>query len=119
MAVKQIQQLDFHVLNGDALTDRFNALGLEGKIIITREALISGSLEGNNLVDFYRARANYLVGPGPSDLQQYYAYSVAEFDKICTAGKGDRFFLWFGYDLFCLVNMLFIISRMKDHPLIN
>lgn len=106
--------MNFHVLNGDALTDRFLALGLQGTVIVTREALISGSLEGDTLVEFYRNRTNYLIGPGASDLQQYYAYSVSEFDKICTAKDGDRFFLWFGYDLFCLMNMLFVMSRIRS-----
>lgn len=101
-------------MNGDALTERFLALGLEGTVIVTREAMISGSLEGNTLVEFYRNRANYLIGPGASDLQQYYAYSVSEFDKICTARDRDRFFLWFGYDLFCFMNMLFVISRIRS-----
>ncbi|WP_336515035.1 hypothetical protein [Pollutibacter soli] len=106
--------MDFHVLNGDALTDRFLALRLEGKVIVTREAFISGSLEGITLGELYKTRANYLIGPSASDLQQYYAFTVAEFDKICTAKEGDRFFLWFGYDLFCFINMLFIISRISS-----
>ncbi len=106
--------MDFHVLNGDALIDRFEETGLEGRIVVMREALISGDLSGDTRNEFYRNRAAHLIGPGPKALQDYFAYSVSEFDKLVTAGEGDQFFLWFGYDLFCRMNMLFIISLIQS-----
>ena len=37
-----------HILNGDALLDRF-PFGIEGEKIIMRECLIDGNIKGDNL----------------------------------------------------------------------
>jgi hypothetical protein len=103
----------YHILNGDALTDRFVATGLRGEILVAREALISGPLDGNTLDEFYETRASYHSN---EDKNFYPSYAVSQFEKMLAAPNDSEFNLWFGYDLFCQVNMWFILSLLNDMP---
>ncbi|UTA68061.1 hypothetical protein [Emticicia sp. 21SJ11W-3] len=102
----------YHVLNGDSLALIFKETTIEGDVMIAREALIDGSLAGDNLPDFWQTRAD---SHGIS-LDEYQAYSVSEFDQIMNAPHDATFHLWFGYDLFCQVNMWFVISLIHNQP---
>jgi hypothetical protein len=104
--------MTYHVLNGDSLAETFRGSGIEGEIIICREGLIDGSLHGDNLEEFWRARANY-VGV---DFVEYHQTAVKEFEKIISAPPDSQINLWFGYDLFCQTNMWFILSILFDSP---
>ena len=53
----------YNILNGDSLAYSFPDAGIEGDVIVIREALIDGDLSGDNLHDFWRSRAKYLGSP--------------------------------------------------------
>jgi hypothetical protein len=109
----------YQILNGDALFERFKEAELEGRVIICREALIDGMLPSNTLEEFWHARANYLATSYGGSKNEY-AYKVKlEFEKIINAPNNSEFNLWFGYDLFCQVNMWFIISLLTDNGITN
>lgn len=103
----------YHVLNGDALASTFTGAGITGEIIITREALIDGDLRGDTLEAFWQTRAHYIE---PANENRYYTFVVKEFNKLLSAEDNAEFNLWFGYDLFCQVNMWFIISLLQETP---
>ena len=103
----------FNILNGDALAYSFPETKIEGEIIVVREGLMDGDLSGNNLQDFWQSRAQY-VGATESE---YYSNVVREFEKIINAPDGSEFNLWFEYDLFCQVNMWFVISMINSLPI--
>ncbi len=96
----------FHILNGGSLAESFPSANLDGEIIVDREALIDGDLQGNDLAEFWKTRATYVGVP----TTEYYDQVVAEFDKILNAPDDSVFNLWFEYDLFCQVNMWFVLS---------
>jgi hypothetical protein len=96
----------YNILNGDALAYSFPDAKIEGVIIVTREALIDGDLSGNELRDFWHSRAKYM---GLTEAE-YHDKVVSEFEKIMNAPEDSEFNLWFEYDLFCQVNMWFVIS---------
>ncbi|MBS1609516.1 MAG: DUF1835 domain-containing protein [Bacteroidetes bacterium] len=100
----------YHILNGDSLAHTFRDTFIEGEIIVTREALIEGSLEGDTLEEFWNTRAITL---GITH-KEYYDTSVKEFMKIMNAPHGSVFNLWFEYDLFCQVNMWFLLSLIYN-----
>src|SRR3954470_20742218 len=100
----------YNILNGDALACSFPETDIEGDIVVMREALIDGDLSGNNLNDFWQSRAKY----HDSTEAQYYSDVVKEFEKIMTAPDDSEFNLWFEYDLFCQVNMWFVISIINS-----
>lgn len=96
----------YNILNGDSLAYSFPAAKIEGEIVVVREALIDGELSGDNLHDFWRSRAKYME---VTEIE-YDNSVVKEFTKILNAPDDSEFNLWFEYDLFCQVNMWFVIS---------
>lgn len=100
----------YNILNGDSLAYSFPETKIEGDIIVVREALIDGDLSGDNLEDFWHSRAKYM---GLTEAE-YRNNVVKEFEKIINAPGDAEFNLWFEYDLFCQVNMWFVISIINS-----
>ena len=103
----------YHILNGDSLAYSFPDTEIEGHTIVVREALIDGNLSGQNLHDFWKARAK---DSGLTE-SEYHNNVVKEFEKIINASTDSEFNLWFEYDLFCQVNMWFVISIINSLPI--
>lgn len=102
--------MNYQVLNGDALAYAFVETGIQGELIIVREALIDGSLTGDTLTDFWATRAAY----HQVSMEDYQQKVVQEFNKILMANEPAEWNLWFEYDLFCQVNMWFVLSLMHS-----
>src|SRR5688500_7446262 len=100
----------YNILNGDSLAYSFPDAKIEGEIIVVREGLIDGELSGDNLHDFWQSRARYLR----ITETEYNNSVVKEFEKIMNAPDNSEFNLWFEYDLFCQVNMWFVISVINS-----
>jgi hypothetical protein len=92
----------YNILNGDSLAYSFPDTKIEGAIMVVREGLIDGNLSGDNLQDFWHSRAKYM---GLTDAE-YYNNVVKEFEKVMNA-----------FDLFCQVNMWFVISIINSLPI--
>src|SRR5690349_21920797 len=103
----------YHILNGDSLAYSFPEARIQGDIIVVREALVDGDLSGDNLHEFWQSRAKY----HRSTETRYRNDIVSEFEKILNAPDNSEFNLWFEYDLFCQVNMWFVISIINDLPI--
>ncbi len=103
----------YNILNGDALAYSFPDTGIEGDIIVVREALIDGDLSGDDLLAFWHTRARYI---GLTE-DEYHNKVANEFEKIINAPKDSEFNLWFEYDLFCQANMWFVISLINNLPI--
>ena len=100
----------YNILNGDSLAHSFPDAKIEGDIIVVREAFMDGDLSGDNLNDFWRSRAKY----HGSTEAEYHSGVAKEFEKIINAPDNTEFNLWFEYDLFCQVNMWFVISIINS-----
>lgn len=48
------------ILNGDALKELFPK-NMDGEIIVARECLMVGNLEGEDLAEFFKNRARFIV----------------------------------------------------------
>lgn len=101
--------MQYQILNGDALKAQMPTDKITGNLIVCRECLIDGNIEGDAIVDFWDNRAefienNYGTGPG-----KYNEYVLPEFQKILELSAADVVNLWFGDDLFCQMNLCFII----------
>jgi hypothetical protein len=103
----------YNILNGDALAYSFPDAKIEGDIIVVREDLIDGDLSGDNLHDFWQSRAKSLK----TTTSEYNTTVVTEFEKIRNAPDDSEYNLWFEYDLFCQVNMWFVISIIAGLPI--
>ena len=100
----------YNILNGDSLAYSFPDTNIEGDVIVIREGLIEGDLSGNDLQDFWHSRAQYM---GLTE-GEYHDKVINEFQKIMNAPDNSEFNLWFEYDLFCQVNMWFVISIINS-----
>ena len=100
----------YNILNGDSLAYSFPDTKIEGDIIVVREGLIEGELSGNDLQAFWHSRAKFM---GLTEAE-YHVKVASEFEKIMNAPHDSEFNLWFEYDLFCQVNMWFVISIINN-----
>jgi hypothetical protein len=100
----------YNILNGDSLAYSFPDTKIEGDIIVVREGLIDGNLSGDNLPDLWQSRAKYM---GLTEAE-YHNNVAKEFEKIINTPDDSEFNLWFEYDLFCQVNMWFVISIINS-----
>lgn len=108
--------MDVHVLTGDCLAETFRESGIEGEVIIIREALIEGPVGREVSGDFWEARANYLSRGSSSERDFYFRAVKGEFDKLGGIQPDDHVMLWFEHDLFCQVNYWFTISMLNRQP---
>lgn len=98
----------FHVLNGDALKDRFPA-SIKGEVIVMRECLVEGSVLGDDLPTFLKTRAKFIYESYKSPESDYYKKVASEFEKIQSIPDGSQVNLWFEDDLFCQTNFWCIV----------
>jgi len=104
--------MKFHVLPGDAQVDVFKETGIEGEIVVCREALVDGPVNADRLEDLWKLRADYLAGADGST--GYYETAVPEFEKLANTAPDAEINLWFEYELFCQVNMWFCLWLLRD-----
>ncbi len=101
----------FHILNGDALLDFFPAI-LPGEIIVAREALVDGPINGETLVDFWQTRASFISSEFGEEPELYFSDVVTEFEKIVSIERSSEVNLWFEEDLFCQANLWFCANLL-------
>jgi len=100
-----------HVLNGDATLTLFRQSEVPGEVVICREMMCEGKVKyTKDLTEFFESRAKHLQFHYGIDRQTYYTNVVQELEKLDLSGSSaDEIILWFEYDLFCQINMLFIL----------
>ena len=106
--------MNTHVLAGDALLAAFEHAGIDGAIIISRECLMDGPVVGEPLDEFWKMRAHYIKTAYGEEESWYHARVAGEYEKLFTLSIEDDVCLWFEYDLFCQINMWFILGLL-DH----
>lgn len=101
----------YHILNGDALKIQFPQLIL-GELIVARECLVDGNVQGETLDELFSNRAEYLESYPQIPEGEYNKTSVPEFKKVTNIPKGATVYCWFEDDLFCQVNFWFILHLL-------
>jgi len=103
--------MEVHVLNGDALAEKFT---IEGEVVVCREALIEVPMQAASIEEFWKFRAAYLSENLAAQMQFYFDNVKTEFEKLKSFQNATAFNLWFEHDLFCQVNMWFLLSYLKS-----
>lgn len=109
-----------HITNGHSLTNYLNELDISGDFLTWQEMLCEGpTSEIIDSDDFFAVRKQFLM--------ELYDIEVNEEefrDEIGVLDFPDKFneiVLWFEYDLFCHINLLAVISLIKQknitHPI--
>lgn len=109
----------YHILNGDALKERF-PLSIKGQLIVARLCLVDGEVKANSLESLFELRANFIEKHYEGfKREDYFDYSVPEIMKIKKLPDSSPVYLWFEEDLFCQVNFWFVshlISIAQSSP---
>lgn len=104
-----------HVLNGDSLASSFPS-SIPGEIAIAREALVDGPVNAHSIEELWVIRDKYLSKNYPEASEEdYFTKVVPEFEKIMTVSSDTKVYLWFEHDLFCQVNLWFVMHLLKKH----
>ena len=106
--------MQIHILNGDALKAQFPK-SLGGTILVARECLVDGPVVEPNLQAFYQLRANYLSKTYALSDINYHKDVLPEFEQMKNLAPEDQIVLWFEKDLFCQVNLWFVVHLIKNY----
>jgi len=108
---------EYHILNGDCLKEQFPHT-LEGELIVFRECLVDGPVAAKSMEELYTRRAHFIATYHTNFKEEtYYQKTVSEIEKIKDIPSGSKVNLWFEDDLFCQVNLWFILSLLKNKNL--
>lgn len=104
----------YNVLPGDAQVEEFKKTGIAGEIIVFREALITGPLDGETPEEFWRQRAQFILSEYAEDEIVFHEKVADEIEKLSDINADDEVNLWFEYELFCGVNMWFCLDKLSN-----
>lgn len=104
----------YHILNGDALKEQFPE-NILGEIIVARECLVDGPVSGNSLEEFFETRAKFISSEYGGTREGYFNKVVVEFEKIRNIPTSLEVHLWFEDDLFCQVNLWFVVHLLSKN----
>ena len=96
-----------HIVNGDSLKEQFPK-EIDGELIIARECLVEGNVDGDDFDTFFENRAEFIFQNYGDSNEDYQNKVRAEFQKIQNVESGAEINLWFEDDLFCQVNFWFV-----------
>ncbi|GAB3936878.1 DUF1835 domain-containing protein [Larkinella terrae] len=113
-----------HILNGDSTAVSFADANILGKtdqaeVAVWREALSEGPVNAdvslNELWDIRRAW--HKVADEQPQPEKYNQLVVQEFEKIANPADYEEIYLWFEHDLFCQINLVFLLAQLGQRPL--
>jgi len=100
-----------HILNGDETVPAFDAAGVAGERLIWRDILVEGPLGTEGTAE---ARARYLAARFGIDHDEYARVFTESRRALTAASRHDEVVLWFEHDLFCAVNLCFLLGHLAD-----
>ena len=101
-----------HILNGDAISVSLDHANIQGERIVCRELLCDGPSQYEINDQFWITRSDYFKKDLAVSSEEYYQKSVLEFKKIHSIARKEPITLWFEYDLFCQVNLIFVLNLL-------
>jgi len=107
--------MTYHILNGDCLAEQLKNTSIKQNLIICRECLIDGEVKAKSLSEFWIVRAQFMEQFYDVSFQEYEEKSIQEIEKITAIPDNAEVCLWFENDLFCQVNMWFVLSLLAEN----
>lgn len=103
----------YHILNGDALAEKFPDNEIDGQLIVIREAFIEGPLCVDFNEECRQKRKEFVMHSYDADPEQYENQFISQLRIMDTIRDEDEVCLWFEDDLFCLTNLWFSIAYIS------
>ncbi|WP_299247670.1 DUF1835 domain-containing protein [uncultured Lacinutrix sp.] len=102
-----------HVTNGGSLTDFLKKENYEGELVTWHEMLCEGPTEKEiNTESFFKVRKAFLESV--YEIEYDTVKIKTEIDKLDAVNDYEEVVLWFEYDLFCHINLIAVISLLKQ-----
>ncbi len=102
-----------HITNGGSLTDYLKELDVKGEILTWHEMLCEGSTSSEiDTTAFLNLRKAFLSTYYDIEIDEYRLRE--ELSLLDHANNYSEIVLWFEYDLFCHINLLAVISLLKE-----
>jgi hypothetical protein len=101
-----------HIHNGDSTAGTMREAGFPGEHFAFCEALATGPTpQGLSKEDWFATRAEFLAGDSGPDAIAIQRDLAAIDSALANAGKHEEIILWFEHDLFCQVNLAYLLDR--------
>jgi len=114
MSIEQNDMRRIALLNGDCLAEQLKGAELPLEIVVFREALVSGPLGGATWEEFWETRVGFLTQNYGATALEVQEKTVAEAEKVRSLADGVELSLWFEDDLFCQVNLWFVLKLLSE-----
>jgi hypothetical protein len=100
-----------HIHNGDSTANTANTADIPGDHFAWREALVCGPTpSGVSAADFLNTRAQHLSGSYGVPFDICLAELRSMHDRLATYAEHDEVVLWFEHDLFCQVQLVYLLN---------
>jgi hypothetical protein len=106
-----------HLLNGDMLLQAFPAEAIPGQRLVFRECLIEGPLAAETGPLFWQRRAAFLNSAYGVSAERYQETTLQELGRLPARSSTRDINLWFENDLFCQVNLWFLVAYLHQQQL--
>ena len=102
-----------HIHNGDSIANVARRAGIPGRHLPFRETLISGPVRPNlGAQEWIEERARFLSEHYGENLLRVRNELLEQEQTLDRAREEEEVVLWFEHDLFCLINLLYLLSRL-------
>jgi hypothetical protein len=108
--------IPLHILNGDQLAHQLQGAPFFQSHLVVREALIVGPVNGASLDEFWKVRTEFITASYLVTAEEYRLKTISEIERLHALPEDTEICLWFEDDLFCQVNLWFILSVLADIP---
>jgi hypothetical protein len=103
-----------HFHNGDVVAAAARRLGVPGRHLPFRETLISGPVRPNlGVQEWIEERARFLSEQYGENLLRVRNELLEQEQTLDRARDEEEVVLWFEHDLFCLINLLYLLTRLS------
>ncbi len=103
-----------HLLNGDHLAQQLQGASYFQTHLVFREALIVGPVTGTSLDEFWKLRTEFIMTSYGVTAEEYSQKTISEIERLHSIPEDMEICLWFEDDLFCQVNLWFILTLLTD-----
>ncbi|MBM3425896.1 MAG: DUF1835 domain-containing protein [Bacteroidetes bacterium] len=108
--------LPLHLLNGDQLASQLQGASFFQSQLVFREALIVGPVTSSSLDEFWKTRTEFISTNYGVTAEEYRQKTILEIERLHSLPEDTEICLWFEDDLFCQLNLWFLLSLLADRP---
>jgi hypothetical protein len=109
-----------HILNGGSTEETLKRTDIPGEYLSFRDALIDGPApETTDAGDWRRIRAEHLASDYGDEVRQCEASLTEQEQILASSSAHDEVVLWFEHDLFCQLNLLYLLDWFSRADLSN